>query len=69
MPYLLFFLNAHYDTMSFVIPQGYAPRWEVAIDTTVADGHGAARTLAAGETCALPARTTLVLQGWAERQA
>ena len=66
-PYLLFFLNAHYDAMSFVIPQGYAPRWEVAIDTAAADGRGLARTLAAGESCALPARTTVVLQGWPER--
>jgi hypothetical protein len=67
-PYLLFFLNAHYDTMSFVIPQGYAPHWEVAIDTAAADGRGPPRTLGAGESCALPARTTVMLQGWPEKQ-
>ena len=31
------------------------------------DGRGLARTLAAGESCALPARTTVVLQGWPVR--
>jgi glycogen operon protein len=65
-PYLLFFLNAHYDPMSFVIPQGYAPHWEVAIDTAAADGRGPARTLGAGESCALPARSTVVLQAKAD---
>jgi pullulanase/glycogen debranching enzyme len=62
-PSLLFLLNSHTDAMDFVIPQGTAAHWTVTIDTAADDGRGPARTLAAGATCRVPARTTVVLAG------
>jgi glycogen operon protein len=59
--HLLFLLNAHFDEIAFVVPTGYAPRWELALDTAAKDGRGARRQLAPGEACNLPPKSMALL--------
>jgi glycogen operon protein len=61
-PYhLLCFLNAHFDAMAFVVPNGYVPRWQIVVDTAAPDGRGHEREIAAGDTWELSPRSIVVL--------
>jgi glycogen operon protein len=60
-PHLLFLLNAHFDEMAFVIPAGYAARWELVLDTTAKDGRGERRELTPGQACNLPPKSMALL--------
>jgi len=61
LPHLLFLLNAHFDEMAFVIPDGYAPRWELVLDTAAKDGRGERRELSPGQACNLPPKSIALL--------
>jgi glycogen operon protein len=52
-PHLLFLLNAHFDEMPFVMPNNYALRWDLVLDTAADDGRGARREFRPGQACTL----------------